>query len=236
MDLEGFYSKSRNEQIEIENAYGARKSGNTTEYNFNIYDMINDFSFYDLIYRTKATQCDYGAFLVITDKQYILGYNADYGRGSHQQALARCMAEIDGGKNISIYKDSVYYADKCIQTFLTARILYTYVGENENFQPTFNGNIIFLLDDKKITPEQMKCFEKFYEDYGNEIARTCNSYSMMVSFSYYDEEGNRKSNYSRNLDNIYEYLKTVVSDKIPKVSDEDEIIIGEQVKQNNFGK
>jgi len=88
------YNKSSNEKLEIENAYGARKSGNVTEYNFDINKMIKDFSFYDFIDQTRGGKKDNGAFLVVTDKQYILGYNADYGLGSHQQSFARCEAEI----------------------------------------------------------------------------------------------------------------------------------------------
>ena len=230
--LNSFYNKTSNEKFEIENAYGARKSGNVTEYNFNIDKMINEFSFYNFIDLTRESKKDNGAFLVVTDKQYILGYNADYGLGSHQQSFARCEAELEGGKKIGGYQDSIFLSTKCEDAFITAKILYMYMGDNENSTPMYNGKIIFTLGDRKITPEQLKVFEKLYEDKKTEINGVCSRYSFNVCFSYVDEDGKSHSDYSTNLDGLMNYLRTAVSDNIPKTSKDDEKIIGVPIEQN----
>jgi len=226
MNVGEFLSKSQEEQREIENSYGSRKSGSTTDYNFDIEQMIEDFSFYDLIYQTKAEQGENGGFIVITDKQYIIGYNAEHGIGSHQQSYAKCMAILEGDKQVGGYKDSLYYSEKCQNLFLTGRIIYEFVGHNENFQPRYEGKILFILGDKKITPDMMNAFEEFYNDYNREIESVCAKYSMTVGFCYNDENNERHSNYSKSLFNLCEYLKTAVSENVAQASAPDEKIIG----------
>lgn len=232
--ISSLYNKSSNEKLEIENAYGARKSGNVTEYNFDINKMIKDFSFYDFIDQTRGGKKDNGAFLVVTDKQYILGYNADYGLGSHQQSFARCEAELEGGKKIGGYPDCVALSTKCEDSFITAKILYIYMGDNENSSPMYDGKIIFTLGDRKITPEQMEVFKKLYEDKKAEINGICSRYSFSICFSYKDETGKSHSDYSNNLDGLIDYLKTAISYDIPKTSKEDEKIIGVPLEQNYY--
>lgn len=232
MDFNSYMAQGNKEKIQIENAYGARKSGNVTDYNFNIDRMIKEFSFNDFINQTMGTKKDNGAFLVVTDKQYILGYNADYGMGSHQQSFARCEAELEGGKTIGGYSDSVALASRCQDSFITAKILYEYVGEDEMFQPRYDGRIIFMLGDRKVTPEQMKVFEKLNEDIGNDIKRISVKYSFTVCFSYNDSNGKRHSEYCNDLEELISYLRTVVSYDIPKTSKDDEKIIGVSLEQN----
>ena len=181
MDFNSYMAQGNKEKIQIENAYGARKSGNVTDYNFNIDRMIKEFSFNDFINQTMGTKKDNGAFLVVTDKQYILGYNADYGMGSHQQSFARCEAELEGGKTIGGYSDSVALASRCQDSFITAKILYEYVGEDEMFQPRYDGRIIFMLGDRKVTPEQMKVFEKLNEDIGAHFLQVARFYWRMYA-------------------------------------------------------
>lgn len=231
MDFNSYMSQGNKEKIELENAYGSRKSGDVTDYNFDIKKMVDDFSFYDFLEQTRATKKDNGAFLVVTDKQYILGYNANYGMGSHQQSFAKCEAELEGGKKIGIYTDCVALASKCEKSFITAKILFEYVGENENYQPKYDGRIIFMLEDRKITPEQMKVFEKLYEDIGQEINSISSKYPFTICFSYIDKEGKRHSEYTNNFIDLIDYLKTVVSYDIPKKSKDDEKIIGVSLEE-----
>ena len=234
MNYSNYMKKTARERLEIENGFGGRKSGTATDYNFDIEEMIRDFSFYDLIYKTQDDQGENGAFIVITDKQYVIGYNASHGIGSHQQSFAKCMAEFEGGKRVGGFQDSVYYSTRCEELFLTAKIVFRFAGMNENYQPTYDGKIIFILGNQKITPEKMQVFEKFYNDHNREITGVCRRYPFDVCFSYYDEKGERHSSYTKSLDELLEVLRSKVSYDAPQTSSDDEQIIGvplEKAKQ-----
>lgn len=69
------------------------------DYNYDIMSLINEnFDFYDFIKNGKNTLLtDNGAFLVITNNQYVLGYNRGMGTGGHDLAFARAFSEINCG-------------------------------------------------------------------------------------------------------------------------------------------
>ena len=57
------------------------RNDNGRDYNYDITPLIQNFDFYDFIdyaERFKEEIKDYGAFIVITNKQYIIGYNASF--------------------------------------------------------------------------------------------------------------------------------------------------------------
>ena len=62
----------------MDNAFLARKTGGGSAYNYDLTPLIENFTFYDFVTKIENNQ-DHGGFLVITDNQYIIGYNAGFG-------------------------------------------------------------------------------------------------------------------------------------------------------------
>ena len=82
--------------------YHNKLTGNI-ELNYDLFPLIKDFDFYSFIdyaEKHKNIVTDYGGFIVITPKQYVIGYNSNFGTGSHLASLARVTKDIYGGGNI----------------------------------------------------------------------------------------------------------------------------------------
>lgn len=134
----------------INKGYYGRKSGGGSSYNYELAPLIQDFSFYDFIAGCEP-DCDHGGFLVITDKQYIIGYNAGFGVGGHMSSYARVMKDLQGGGDIQ-YRDAVRLNTECCMSYVTARITY------ENIEGGHEGYIHFTLTNHPITEKQFEVF------------------------------------------------------------------------------
>ena len=83
-------------------AFTSNKSTEKEENNFDIKELIHNFSLYDFIDAAKERPDeDFGGFLVCTPKQYLFGYNSGFGPGPHAASFARTMLDIKGGGIIS---------------------------------------------------------------------------------------------------------------------------------------
>lgn len=214
------------------NAFLARKSGGGSKYNYDLAPLISNFDFDTFIQyaeKSKAELKEHGGFLVITNKQYIIGYNAGFGTGTHLSALARTTKDIlIGGGSISNQNEAFQLAGICCRNYITARIVYECAGYNEFQRPIYSGYINFNLNefDNKITREQFEMFKSFYNDYNEDIKYVTKKYGLdkfYVRFCYKDQNGNGKENKSNSLDELYRHLSTSI-DNEKTIIDEYEII------------
>ena len=210
-----------------------KKATHSSKYNFQLEPLIKNFSFLDFIKNgIKNKAVDYGAFLVITGKQYVVGYNSSFGLGSHLGAFARTFVDIFGGGNIARDIDAIRYSLRCEQSFITARIVLEYV--NNALYKFFNAGYIFLIvPDDGISYSQYEVFEQFYEDYNSEIklgSKYCGNNKFKVEFRYTDVDGTKLTSSTDSLDSFKEYLKTRINPNKTLNFDTSEIILGTEIK------
>lgn len=212
-------------------AFLNRKSGGGEKYNYDLKPLIENFSFLDFIYdalKNREVGNDFGAFLVMTNKQYVLGYNAGFGVGTHIASFARTFNDINGRGEVKDNLEAIRLSEKCKKEYITARIMYDCVGENENRVPIYSGSINFSIKTLPITPSQFEVFKKFYETYNSEIelaVKKCSINNFCVWFTYDTETSKFNVNKSENLDNLYKFLESQIDyDKV--VDDEDEVLVG----------
>ena len=208
-------------------AYYGRKNGDGFYFNYELLPLIHNFEFLDFI--ATASNNDHGGFLVITNNQYIIGYNSGFGIGTHRVAFARVMKDLTGGGLIRSEQEVNKLYHDCTKKFITARITYDYRGMNESGLPIHNGAIYFKLPETNtITKEQFEVFKKFYEDYNQEIKIIIRKYGIKkfnVQYEYIDEEGTKTMKIITNLDELYIYLEQCIeANKLLNI--DNEIILG----------
>ena len=212
-------------------AFTSRKSGGGSSYNYDIEPLIANFTFYDFVTaaeQSKEELTDHGAFLIITNNQYVIGYNAGFGAGAHAPAFARAILALNGKKNqnISGPTEAALLGGSMDSQYIKARILYECCGPNENGRLTYAGLINFNLIPlgSKITPNQFETFKDFYNDYNKDIEYISKKYNFPVRFCYRDENGQMQESITKNLDALYKYLEQNIDHN--KVIDEETTIIG----------
>lgn len=211
------------------------RSDKGKNYNYELNDLIRNFDFYEFIdyaEKYKDELKDYGAFIVITGKQYIIGYNASFGEGTHLSSFARVMKDLKGGGTILNSFEAKHLTDECINKYITGRIMYE---RCESFgRPKCDGHISFDLVGKTFTFDQLFVFQKFNEAYGLEIKRIIKKYGMSkfkIVVNFINEDGVLDSLYTDNLDDVYNLIEkqTVFENEI-----EDEIILGVDCRGRNL--
>ena len=213
-------------------AFFNRKDCCHNMYNYNLSGLITDFSFYDFICKSQfGDHYEYGAFAVITDKQYVVGYNAGYGVGTHFSSYARFMKDIKGGGYIYNASDAKKLSDKCIFNNITIKIYYEEIRAEGCLPPKRWGGVIVSLPIRKISEGQLRAFKKFYEDYNEDLKSAIKKSNGALSVSLVSSRG--AINHLDSLDKVLEEIEeTVDYDFIPP--DEKEIIIGTEIE--NFRK
>ena len=217
----------------LNQAFFAPKKGKEvgeSGYNYDLAPFINDFSFYDYIdyaERHKRDVDDYGGYVVITNNQYIIGYNSSFGSGTHLSSFARTMQDIKGGGKIYNIDDAMRLTMECFDNFLTAVIVYEQTRETINSDIEYRGYISFDLTNG-VSEDQIKVFDQFYEDYNDELTYVTKKFKgkFDVLYSYIDKNGKTKIVKSNNLDSLKECLLTQINND-KKVYDEE--IIGKKV-------
>ena len=215
---------------DLDNHYTKGRSTGS-KWNFDLAPLIKDFSFYDFCY--SSGEGDHGAFLVVTDRQYIIGYTAGFGSGSHMHALGRVHKELLGGGDIDNPQDGIYLSSILQKMALTGRITYEpYVDKNERIK--YSGRIIIDTDsiythEFKISPGEFEHFMEFYNDYNEEISLACTRFNLEVEFIIHEGEHYKKVT-SKSLDEAVKYLKTRIREDY-EVLPEEVILDKHQVKQ-----
>ena len=190
------------------------------EYNFDIKEMIDNFDYYDYLINLN-NQDRNNAFLIITDKQYIIGYNQNYGEGIHNHAFARCMKDLKGGGTI-LQKEEKELTSECINNYLTGRLTYEDNRKYILFNLTTGDKTI---KNKNISPKQYEVFKMFYDDYNERIKNS----SIEVDFHY--ALNNRSIGHtSNNLDELLILLEGLIDNSLD--NEKEEIIIGKPLNND----
>lgn len=218
-----------------------RKNSKGSAYNYDLYPLIENFDFYEFISsaeNSKEDLMEHGAFLVITNRQYIIGYNAGFGFGTHISANARVMKELLGGGFISSTKDAIKLNED-IKQFITAKIFYEYMGDDKYSRPIYSGCINFnlCLNNNKITKKQFEVFKMFYNDYNDDLKYVINKYGINkfhIKFCYNEKDNSMKQYISDSLDELYNYLENNID--YSKEVYEENIIIGKELSNHLFIK
>lgn len=226
-----------NNNQQFYSGYLARKGGGAMGYNYELAPLITNFDFDTFIMdaeKSKDGLKEHGGFIVITSKQYIIGYNAGFGEGTHISAFARTTKDLFGGGSISNQNDAYKLTGICCRNYITARIVYECIGYNENRTPIYAGYIKFNLNEfgNKITLGQFETFKTFYNDYNADIkyvTKKCGLNKFYVRFCYQDSNGKGHENISDSLDALYNHLENNI-DMEKTIFDEYEIIIGKKGK------
>ncbi len=220
--------------IDLNNGYFHKRYGGGSDYNFELYKMVKDFSFIDLCESVRRKDFDNnGSIVVITDKQYVALYNDAYGRGTHEGALARVYKDIHGGGEISNTDEAYLLYKKCTNDYLIAMATFESVELNSHI-PLFEGRIIFDFrgkekKNKRITRGMYESFKKFYNDFNDDIKYVFSKYKFKVIYNYY-KDGILLKDSSNSLDNLLNEFSNFINDEI---DDTDEIIVGNSVNKNN---
>ena len=204
-------------------AYFGRKNGDSYYFNYDILPLIHNFSFTEFLSTAKDTE--HGGFLVITNKQYIIGYTAGFGIGTHRATFARVMKEILGGGAITNMQDVRNLANCCIKNLFTARITYDYKGNNKSGLPIYSGSLYFKLPQgDTITKEQFEIFKLFYKDYNQELQVLIRKYGIEkfnIQYGNIDSSGTKVIKTINSLDEFYNYLATRIdNNKILNINNE----------------
>ena len=213
-----------------------RKVGRGSNFNYDLFPLINNFSFCDLVdyaleqdkKDTEEKLEDYGAFFVITDKQYIIGYTAGNGAGTHKSAFARVQKELQGGGVIATLSEAKILTEKCLKNNITARIYYAKSYLN-NFL-NYSGHIDIDLTDSIITPEKFELFKQLYYKYNDELLYLSSKGKGFQVEYIYLEKNKVLRHESTSLDSLYLYLEQNINKENTNNSN-DEIIIGETIKK-----
>lgn len=200
------------------------------ELNYDIFPLIRDFDFYSFIdyaEKHKNVISDYGGFIVITPKQYIIGYNSNFGTGTHFSSFARVTKEIYGGGSIQSSKEAKSLVNYCLDNFIVGSIIYECIEEYG--VPKCSGYISFDIKNKKISLEEFHSFEMFYNGYNAEIRRVISKYGIDKFNVVINIKNDSKIEriVSDCLDELYIYLKSCIDYDI---YDDyyDEIVIGKE--------
>ena len=195
----------------------------TNKYNFDLKELIDGFSFVDFVHYVQNGSTEYnGGFLVFTPKQYILGYNAEFGTGSHNRTFARVEKDLNGGGEIETYQDMLKLSTECRNKYFHARILYGKVSDEILGIHKFKGFIDFYVPDR-ISPRVLESFKRFYEDYDEEIKLVNRNTGLEFSVNYY-KHGDSGFTSNSSLEELYIYLESIVDYDL--VDEEDEEIVG----------
>ena len=206
-------------------AFFSRKSNTSGMYNYDIRELINDFSFYDFISKApKRDVFDFGAFAVFTDKQYVIGYNAGFGIGTHYSSFARFMKDIHGGGFINNLNDANKLSDKCMFNYITAKIYYEEARNEGCVTNKYWGGVRFIMPPRQISLNQLKLFRKFYDEYNEDLKYAIKKSNGTFDVSYQTIRGGVVGNLN-SLDEVLKYIEEHVDlDYAPE--EKDEVILG----------
>ena len=175
-------------------------------YNYDLLPLIDNFTirqFCDDVPRKQDEMTDISGVLVITPKQYILGYTRDYGLSTHLIGYARVNKDIHGGGKINNDDDLQYYYNDCRKSYITGRLgadvrlKHGFLGYEYNLRINFPADMTWELYDS---------FFNFYRDHNEEIKELNALYGFTVSCCIIDEEGVKNIKSFPNLDPILTYL------------------------------
>ena len=191
------------------------------EHNFNINDLISNFTLDDFIGRGKKLGLyNNSAVLLITNKQYILSWTKNFGMGFHYEALAQIYKYINEG---SLLKNSLeeFKFERKVSKCMHAKLFYL----------NGSGKMIFY-GLESLNYKNYKMFLEFYNDYNKILERICNENDFEIAFK---DKSTNKIIISKNLDKLLKYLQNNLDFNV-FVPDNNEQIINNDLKLSKKSK
>ncbi len=193
--------------------YFRKGKDNGLLYNFDLIPLIDGFDFYEFCDNGQKQTGDYGGFIVITDKQYIVGYNSGFGIGSHRNVFARVYRDIHGGGPVNSDIETMEFERKLLTSALVGKIHFELTAQLD--APTHHtGHIHFDFTApgsknqiKPITEKQFKQFKKFYEKYNKDIKYVCQRFDFKIILTYHDTFGELITVTSSDLQALYNFME-----------------------------
>ena len=132
-------------------------------------------------YEDALNKMEYGAFLIITGKQYVFARCCDEGEQSHMLSVTKAFLELDGkDSNISVTQSTNIYKEY-VKKFLVFELEIKKDPIGRGRDKFFRAN----LNHENISIEEYQLFKKFYDEYKDVIDR-CN-----FDFSIWDKKTGR---------------------------------------------
>ena len=183
------------------------------ESSLEVVEMINNFNLKTFLEGRKLGD-SIGGYLLITDNQCVMGYNGKRGRDAHVQAFASAISLINDLGELDFHKMMQLDIDSD-KEYIKARL----VNLGDRSYIAFNFGLL-----ENITPNQLELFELFKNQYNDIIKFYSHYYGMpminVIIPGYLTFESN-------DLEEIYNYLKTIVN--YQKELPQDKNIIGKIV-------
>jgi len=206
--------------------------------NFDLIPLIDGFDFYEFCDNGQKQTGDYGGFIVITDKQFIVGYNSGFGVGSHRDVFARVYRDIHGGGPINSELEAIEFERKLITSAIVGKIHFELTASLD-VPSYYSGHIHFDLtvpgskgQIKPITIKQFNNFKKFYEKYNKDIEYVCQKFDFKIILTYYDLFGALVTITSFSLDSLYTFMEThICSDFVYPELDTENVILEQKIKK-----
>lgn len=191
------------------NLFFRTRFGNLPRFNFDLGILTNNFSFYDFCNNciNSKFEGEYGAFLVISDRQCVLGYNQGFGSGCHCEAFARFYADayLDG-RDIYSQDEILPLSSFVTDHFITARIVYEKTCNNLNSHIiSHSGYINFNLLNNRFSLNELELFKKFYDKFNEELKLLNQKYGLKM-YVYYIKDNNPCSKEINDLDFILDII------------------------------
>ena len=182
--------------------------------NLEVEKMVSSFDFATFLNPKEGNQENYGAIIIITDKQYIIAYNDYDGLGYHGDSIRKILCEI--------------YQEDRFSPIVTP----SFVKENFIIGTMMSGpNMTYLLFNlerlKEITPNQFKLFEELEKKYNDLIKKKAEEKNESIVI--FTEEGMEFA--TKDFELLEKALEKRVSSK--KTLREEECIIGESLFEEN---
>ena len=217
---------------------------------FNKYDIVEDslagFSFDKFFKYYPYYEHDYGGFVIITDKQYLIGFNKNkQGVEKHCDAIAKTYMKLHNlpdlpcatlEEKLRSKVKAVKYFYAAGEEYICARFDFEKKSEfrsaNNEFEKgkpnEYQVVLSFDITKTKLNYRNIKQFIKFYEQYNDDIAYYSKHFDFPVEFVYGND---KKDKPSHSLDNMLAYLENYLMehkdelDKEPINPDEEIIVV-----------
>ena len=202
---------------------------------FNKYDIVEDslagFSFDEFFKNYMYHDKDYGGFVIITDKQYLVGFNKNQrGLEHHCDAIAKTYMKLHNLPDLPCITDyerqrskvqAVKYFYAAGEEYICARFDYekkssynSASGGYEKGKPNeYEGVLSFDISNTKINYKNYKQFLKFYLQYNDDIEYYSKHLNFHVEYVY-DKD---KKIPSHSLNELKDYLESYIENNKDKI-------------------
>lgn len=165
---------------------------------------------------------DYGGVIAITDRQYIVANNANQCRGAHNPVFGKIFTMIDP-KTRDELQERGYFRKASALNVVSSRLFMSQITARIVADGKTKPFIGFTYSDKPITQGQYESLEKFFSDYGEDIAVAQNIYGLEI----------RVGSGVVTIPELLEYYRLRIdANKEPAIAEDVEQIIGVPTKTN----